>query len=107
MARKLKDEAKVVEKSPASNINFAELKRLADALVRQREVIAGENQEAGTIVKSAEKDFGANAGAFKLLVKLTKMSDEGRADFLRTLLPGLSAFELTPKADLVDMMEIA
>lgn len=108
MAKKLKDEAvKVTGISPASNINFPELKKLADKLVLQRETIAAENQEAGSIVKTAEKDHGANAAAFKLLVKLTKMSDEGRGDFLRTLIPGLSAFELTPKADLVDMMERA
>lgn len=108
MAKKLKDDAvKITDQNPASNINFPELKKLADALVKQREVIAGENQEAGSIVKKAENDYGANAAAFKLLVKLTKMSEEGRGDFLRTLVPGLSAFGLTPRADLVDMMETA
>ncbi len=107
MAKKLKDEAKVVEKSPTTNINFEKLKELADALMKQREVIAGENQEAGAIVKSAEKDYGANAAAFKSLVKLAKMSEEGRSDYLRTLLPGLSAMGLMPRNDLVDMMETA
>lgn len=107
MAKKLKDDVKITDQHPATNINFPELAKLADQLMKQREAIASENQEAGNIVKTAEKEYGANAAAFKHLVKLKKMSDEGRADFLRTFLPGLSAFGLTPKADLVDMMETA
>lgn len=107
MAKNIKKDVTVTKTDPSTNVNFAELKRLADKLVAKREDIAAENQEAGSIVKMAEKEYGANAAAFKLLTKLMKMSDEGRGDFLRTLIPGLSAFELTPKNDLVDMMETA
>lgn len=106
MARKMKDDPiAVAHGENLTGLDWTELKKLANNLTRQRETIASENQEAGNIVKRAEKEHGANAGAFKLLVKLSKMSEEGRGDFLRTLVPGLHELGLTPRQDLVDLME--
>lgn len=106
MARKMKDDPiAVAHGENLTGLDWTSLKKLADKLVKQREAIASENQEAGNIVKTAEKEHGANSAAFKLLVKLSKMSEEGRGDFLRTLVPGLRELGLTPREDLVDLME--
>ncbi len=108
MAKKLSADDEVIEhRTNLTGFDHEALKAAMEQLVSKREDIASENQAAGQIVKSLEKDQGIHPAGFKLAVKMMKMSEEGRSDQLRTFFACLKACDLMPPEDLVDLMEAA
>ncbi len=107
MARRL--EAATAEATIASGANLTafdskQFKKDVEGVMALREEIAQANQGNSSRHKMLEKERGYHMGAFKNVCSLMKMSPEGRADYLRTLLSGIKACDLYPQKDLVDLM---
>lgn len=81
-----------------------QFKKDVEGVMALREEIATANQGNSSRHKMLEKERGYHMGAFKNVCSLMKMSPEGRADYLRTLLAGIRACDLYPQKDLVDLM---
>ncbi len=81
------------------------LNRLLEDIVNEKQHQSDSGTAVARLYKSADKSHGIHGEAMKLCVKLSKMSEEKKDDFLRAFEQYVPLLGLEVKADLVDMAE--
>jgi hypothetical protein len=100
-----KDIKLVKSESNFTGFDKETLRQGCEKALSLREEIAANNQAIGAHYKYMENEIGINKQGLKLGLSFAKMSDEKRSDQLRTFFAVVSAMELLPQKDLVDLME--
>lgn len=106
MAKRLEtDIGTTASQSNLVGIDVDAASELIDELTNARHEIQSANQNAGQIVKRAEKELGCNTKAFKMVLALETAGEEAAQDFWRTLIPLAERRGVGPRKDMVDVME--